>query len=256
MNPAQKDPLPWLSDSDAPYAHTEPGLYDPEQFPWVSYVESHWELIRDELLAVLETDPNYLDPYPDRTMTNKQDVWKTTGLIYWTLKSPRHIRNFPKTWAVMRKVPNLTACSFNKLGPQSTIKPHVGDTNAMLRCHMGLLIPAQAPTCGFRGGEEVTCWQEGKVLMFNDAYEHTAWNNTDKDRYIISFDVMQPQFENKGYWTASRVLGKIYVKVVYQNKAWLRRYFSAEWKHKLITRCTKFLFYVAIVARARLHRNL
>jgi aspartyl/asparaginyl beta-hydroxylase (cupin superfamily) len=248
--------LPWLSDDNAPYAHTEPGIYDPKDFPWVGYVESHWETIRDELLSVLKGNENYLDPYPDLTKTNKKDVWKTTGLIYWTLKSPRNIRNFPKTWAIMRKLPNLTACSLNKLEPQSTIKPHVGDTNAMFRCHMGLVIPAQAPKCGLRVGKEITCWEEGKVLMFNDAYEHTAWNNTDNVRYIISFDVMRPEFEKKGHWTASQVLGKIFVEVVYQHQAWLRRYFSAEWKQRLLTKCSKFLFYVAIVTRARLHRNL
>lgn len=256
MNITQKKMLPWLSDAAVPYAHTEPGLYDPREFPWAAYVESHWEVIRDELLCVLKQDENYLDPYADLSLTNKKDVWKTTGLIYWTLKSPKNIRNFPKTWEIMRKVPNLTACSFNKLEPQSTIKAHVGDTNAMYRCHMGLVIPAPAPKCGLRVGKEIMCWQEGKVLMFNDAYEHMAWNNTDSERYIISFDVMRPEFEQARHWTASEVLGKIFVTVVYQHKAWLRRYFSAEWKQDLITKASKWMFYLAIVVRARLQRNL
>lgn len=256
MSIFKKQPLPWLSDGDAPYSHAEAGLYDPKEFPWVPYVESHWQTIRDELLAVLAEHENYLDPYPDLTKTNKKDVWKTTGLIYWTLKSRKNIKQFPKTWEIMRKLPNLTACSLNKLEPQSTIKPHIGDTNAMFRCHMGLVVPGKAPRCGLRVGKEITCWEEGKVLIFNDAYEHTAWNNTDGDRYIISFDIMRPEFARKDCWTAAQVLGKIFVEVIYQHKTWLRKYFSAEWQQRLFTRIAKFTFHMAILLRYRLHRNI
>jgi hypothetical protein len=93
-------------------------------------------------------------------------------------------------------------------------------------------------------------------LIFNDAYEHTAWNNTDSDRYIISFDVMRPEFARKDCWTASQVLGKIFIEVIYQHKTWLRRYFAAEWKQRLLTRMAKFTFHMAILARYRLQRNL
>lgn len=254
----KKKTLPWLSDSDKPYSHAEAGLYepDPEKFPWVPYVESHWETIRDELLSVLAADQDYLDPYPDLTKTNRKDVWRTTGLIYWTMKSDKNIARFPKTWAIMRKIPNLTACSLNKLEAHSTIKPHIGDTNAMFRCHMGLVVPGQLPRVGFRVGKETTCWGEGKILIFNDAYEHTAWNNTDQDRYIISFDVMRPEFARKDHWTAAQVLGKIFVEVIYQHKAWLRRWFSSEWQQRLFTRIAKLSFHLAVVVRAQRHRNL
>jgi aspartyl/asparaginyl beta-hydroxylase (cupin superfamily) len=251
-----KDPLPWLSDSTAPYPHAEAGLYDPADFPWVAHVEAHWETIRDELREVLRGDASCFNPYPDLNKTNKKHVWKTTGLIYWTWKSRKNILLFPKTWAIVRKLPNLTACSFNKLEPQSTIKPHIGDTNAMYRCHLGLVVPAQAPRCGLRVGRETTCWREGKVLIFNDAYEHTAWNNTDSDRYILSFDIMRPEFARRARWTAAQVLGKISVEGGYQHKAWLRRYFAAEWQQRLLAAAAKFSFHLAIIARGRLYRKL
>jgi aspartyl/asparaginyl beta-hydroxylase (cupin superfamily) len=247
---------PWLSDNPIPYQHTEPGLYDPKMFPWTDYVESHWKTIRDEFLQYIQGREESMVPYPDLTKTDKKNAWRTSGLIYWTQKSPPHIATFPKTWEIMKKIPNLSACSFNQLAPQSTIRPHIGDTNAMFRCHMGLVVPAAAPKCGLRVGNQITSWQEGKILVFNDAYEHTAWNNTDQYRYIISFDVMRPEFEQAKFWTAAQVLGKIYVEIAYLHKEWLARYFSAHWQKSLLMRCAKLVIWGIVLGRARLYRHL
>jgi len=247
---------PWLSDNPIPYQHTEAGMFDPKMFPWLEYIESHWETIRDEFLDYIRGQEESMRSYPDLTKTDKKDAWRTSGLIYWTQKSPEHIRTFPKTWEIVKKIPHLSSCSFNQLAPQSTIKPHIGDTNAMYRCHMGLVVPAAVPACGFRVGKQITSWGEGKVLVFNDAYEHTAWNNTDQRRYIISFDVMRPEFEQAKYWTAAQVLGKIYVEVAYQHKPWLPKYFSAEWKKNLIIAGAKFVVWMIVLYRTRLYSRL
>ena len=143
--------------------------------------------------------------------------------MYWTFPSRRYQAMFPRTWEVLRGVPDLTSASILLLEPNSTIRPHIGDTNAVYRCHLGLIVPAPAPRCGFRVKEHVLDWVEGKVLIFNDAHEHTAWNNTDRPRYILSFDVMRPEFLGLERSVACRVLGNIYCDILLQRYAMVRR---------------------------------
>ena len=221
---------PWLSDDGVPYPHDRPNYYNPADFPFVKYVEANWTIVRDELLERIAEDSRMqeFEAYVDLEKTNKTAAWKTAGLMYWTMKSKKNIQRFPKTWDVFKDIPNLTSCSLHLLEPRATIKLHIGDTDAMMRCHMGLIVPAGLPRCGFRVEDESVAWEEGKVFIFNDACAHTAWNNTDRDRYVISFDVMRPEFVKRKYWVAAQVMGKINIEVLYQHVGWLR-WFKAEW---------------------------
>ncbi|GAB4200457.1 MAG: hypothetical protein Tsb002_36590 [Wenzhouxiangellaceae bacterium] len=225
----KKKPRPWLSDDSRPYPHDAPNFYDPAEHPWVPQIEAQWQVIRDELLEVVKENNDDMDPYVDLEKTDKDAAWKTAGLMYWTIKSPKNIKKFPKTWEIFRDLPNLSSCSLHLLEPGASIKPHIGDTDAMYRCHMGLVVPAGLPRCGFRVEDEMVEWKEGKIFIFNDACTHTAWNNTDKNRYVISFDIMRPEFAKRKYWIASQVLGKIFAEVSYQHNAWLRKYFNGRW---------------------------
>jgi ornithine lipid ester-linked acyl 2-hydroxylase len=42
-------------------------------------------------------------------------------------------------------------------------------------------VPAQ----GIRIGSESRHWQEGSALIFDDAYEHEAWNETGHPRVVL-----------------------------------------------------------------------
>ena len=50
---------------------------------------------------------------------------------------------------------------------ESVINPHNGDTNAHIRCHLGIKIPAQLPTTGFTVRMLWLCSQgEGQLSLF------------------------------------------------------------------------------------------
>ena len=61
----------------------------------------------------------------------------------------------------------------------------------ILRCHLPLLIP-NGSACKIRVGDETRHWEEGKLLIFDDSYEHEAWNESDEDRFILMFDIPNP----------------------------------------------------------------
>lgn len=247
---------PWIAYDKDGYPIDEPSIYDTSGCPWVPYVESHWMEIREELVRAIERQEETLLPYPDPEKTNRPKAWRTAGLMYWTFASDRYARVFPRTWEILSKIPHLTSASLLLLEPNSTIKPHVGDTNAMFRCHLGLIVPAPAPRCGFRVRDVVLSWEEGKIFMFNDAHEHTAWNNTPEPRYILSFDVMRPEFRGMERWVATSVLGNIYLDVVSQRNAAVRQLRRLPGGEPVLRKMSQALFYVLSVTGRPLYNLL
>lgn len=247
---------PWVAYDADGYPAAERHVYDPKEFSWVPAIEAKWQVIRDELLSVIGHESEVLLPYPDVEKTNRRGAWKTAGLMYWTFKSEKYIGMFPKTWEVLQSIPHLTSASLLMLEPNSMIKPHVGDTNAMVRCHMGLIVPAPAPRCGLRVRDHTFSWEEGRIFMFNDAHEHTAWNNTDRNRYILSFDVMRPEFTGKESWVSSQVLGNIFFDVMVQRHDWLKRISRPPVAEKALRQTSKLFFRTLIALGLPLYNLL
>ena len=174
--------------------------------------------------------------------------------MFWTRRSRDNCSRFPVTWSIVKDIPGLTAASFNLLDAATTIKPHVGNTNAIIRCHMGLVVPAGAPRCGFRVGTETRSWEPGKFLMFCDAHQHSAWNNTDGRRYILVVDIMRPEFMDAKVSISSRVLSGIYQEAVYQRQGWLRRWFGSSGAQAAFAGCCRVLFGLSLHAHGMMRR--
>jgi len=225
---------PWFAEDGKRFTGNEPYFFNVDEFSWVPDLEANWEVIRDELLAMLENDNASLQPYPNAEMVSKKENWKTFGFAFWNMRSSSNCQKCPKTWDLLKNIPNLSTASFNLLEANTTIKPHHGDTNAIIRCHMGLVVPAEKPSCAFRVGTETKSWQEGKFFMFCDAHEHTAWNNTQGKRYILVVDIVRPEFKEKEKYISSAVLASINMAIFYQNSKLLNKFFDHKFGKKVI----------------------
>eukprot|EP00043_Microstomoeca_roanoka_P000082 m.26600 g.26600 ORF g.26600 m.26600 type:complete len:271 (-) comp10078_c0_seq2:148-960(-) len=201
----------------------DPFFFDPSECDWVKEVEANWEVIRDELEAYLNGHDNSLIPYFGEHLMTSRKCWRALGLKLWNIYHPEMPKLFPKTMAIFERIPHMVSVSFSQIQPQSAIKPHFGDTNANFRCHLGLVIPGTLPECGFRVGTEEQPWQEGKVLMFCDAHEHTAFNYTDKPRFIVNFDVMRPEFAHMETRVCATAIAAIMTQKVWQWMPWVKR---------------------------------
>src|SRR5215470_11228679 len=77
---------------------------------------------------------------------------------------------------LVRGIPGMTMAGFSRLAPGAHITPHrgyEGYSGFVLRCHLGLVVPEG---CALKVGDETRGWQEGRCLVFDDSYEHEAWN--------------------------------------------------------------------------------
>jgi aspartyl/asparaginyl beta-hydroxylase (cupin superfamily) len=220
---AMEQRKPWYMIDGGRYPGEDPYFYDPAQYPWVRTLEENWDVIRRELDSLLEESGDRLKPYFNRSMAWPPRQWKTLGFYFWGLKLHRNCKGCPNITRILDSIPGLTAGSLSVLEAGANINPHQGDTNAIIRAHLGLRVPSALPDCGFQVGKEIRPWEEGKMLLFCDAHTHTAWNHSGERRMVLIVDVMLPEFAGQEGAICSHVLASSLLQRVYQRFAWLNR---------------------------------
>jgi len=78
---------------------------------------------------------------------------------------------------------------YSVFSPGTHLLPHCGVTNTRVVGHLPLMIPDD---CALRVGGEDHHWREGEVVVFDDTYEHEAWNRSDRTRVVMIFDLWNP----------------------------------------------------------------
>ncbi len=170
-------------------------FYDAALFPWVPTLEANWQRIRAELDEVMrhrEHLPNFQDISPDQIGLSQDDRWKTFFFYAYGVKADGNCRRCPETDRLLQQIPGMKTALFSIFGPRKHLPAHRGPYNGVLRYHLGLRIPAPADACGIRVADQVRHWQEGKSLIFDDTFDHEAWNDTDEDRVVLFVDFVRP----------------------------------------------------------------
>jgi ornithine lipid ester-linked acyl 2-hydroxylase len=168
---------------------------DPALLPWTAELEGHWREVREDLDAVLahhDALPNFQDISTDQATITDDDRWKTFFLYGFGFRSDANCARCPRTAALLARVPGMTTAFFSILSPGKHIGAHRGPYRGLLRYHLGLRVPEPAGASGISVGGEVAHWAEGESLLFDDGYEHFAWNDTDGVRVVLFIDVERP----------------------------------------------------------------
>lgn len=193
------------------YEGTHPKYYDPDKFPWVKELEANYKSIVEEIDGLIaggeDMPPNLNPPY-----LSSPDAWRNFYFFNFRWYNHKNCLKYPRTFALIQSIPNVSFAGITVLEPHSKVLPHIGETNAIIRCHLGLKIPGQYMDCGIQVDDERRGYHEGKMLMFSDAHMHTTWNNTDERRFMLILDVIQPQFADKGNWVCASSLAALTIK--------------------------------------------
>uniref|UniRef100_A0A8C3WGG4 Aspartate beta-hydroxylase n=1 Tax=Catagonus wagneri TaxID=51154 RepID=A0A8C3WGG4_9CETA len=160
----------------------------------VKSLERNWKLIRDEGLAVMDRTQGLFLP-EDENLREKGD-WSQFTLWQQGRKNENACKGAPKTCSLLDKFPETTGCrrgqiKYSVMHPGTHVWPHTGPTNCRLRMHLGLVIPKEG--CKIRCANETKTWEEGKVLIFDDSFEHEVWQDADSFRLIFIVDVWHPE---------------------------------------------------------------
>ncbi|XP_009671803.1 aspartyl/asparaginyl beta-hydroxylase isoform X5 [Struthio camelus] len=160
----------------------------------VKSLEKNWKLIRDEGLTVMDKKRTLFLP-EDENLREKGD-WSQFTLWQQGRKNENACKGAPKTCALLERFPEATGCrrgqiKYSVMHPGTHVWPHTGPTNCRLRMHLGLVIPKEG--CRIRCAQENRTWEEGKVLIFDDSFEHEVWQDAESYRLIFIVDVWHPE---------------------------------------------------------------
>lgn len=184
-----------------------PGLpqiqfYERESFDWVPALEARTPAIRAELDAVLAQTHDF-PPYVENESNRPSKVhslvanrdWGAFHLLQGGPVEP-NASMCPATIEALTLVPQPVIhgrspmALFSLLKPGAHIFPHNGLINTRLICHLPLIVP---DGCRFRVGNETRRWEEGKLLIFDDSFEHEAFNEGASRRVVLLFEIWRPE---------------------------------------------------------------
>jgi ornithine lipid ester-linked acyl 2-hydroxylase len=169
-------------------------FYESREFPWTSRVEAGWKDIRQELEQVLAAPrpvPSFESVSEEQARIVQPEHWKTFFFYAYGHRVDDGCARCPKTVALLDSIPGMTTAMFSILTPGTRIAPHRGPFKGVLRYHLALIVPADGERCAIRVGGEGRRWREGEGLVFDDTYEHEAWNETDEVRGVLFVDFLR-----------------------------------------------------------------
>jgi aspartyl/asparaginyl beta-hydroxylase (cupin superfamily) len=179
-------------------------FYDRSAFPWLDSIEAETDEIRAELINVLQGGSAELEPYSDIPAgspinqwqeLNKSRRWSVYYLWQEGVPIADHIARCPRTVEALKSWPRCEVpgssptAVFSILDAKTRIPAHTGVANTRLMVHLPLIVP---PGCGFRVGGERREWRAGHAFVFDDTFEHEAWNDGDVPRAVLIFDIWSP----------------------------------------------------------------
>lgn len=185
-----------------------PGLpqrqfYEREEFSWLVEIEASVPAMRNELLAVLADGKDfapYVEANSDRPRAANPLINDPSwGAFYFWRNGAQVAENAarcPATMAALALAPMPTIdqrspiALWSLLKPGTHIQPHHGLLNTRLICHIPLIVPGN---CALRVGNETREWREGQALIFDDSFEHEAWNQSDSTRVVLLFEIWRPE---------------------------------------------------------------
>lgn len=184
-----------------------PGLpttayFECPEFPWIEALERQTDAIREELIGVLpqaeRSERVFTDDTAERQGLGSDRGAPTWNGFYFYRHGARRDENHdlcPRTSAALDAIPlvrirdHAPEVMFSVLMPGTHILPHRGVTNTRAVCHLPLIVPED---CALVVGGETHAWREGRAVVFDDTFEHEAWNRGSRTRVVLIIDVWNP----------------------------------------------------------------
>jgi hypothetical protein len=187
---------------------SEPFL-DPAGFDWVPRLEAAAEAVLGELEALRDDSPawsHYGDGVSmvEEKFSATRETWSTASIL-------QRPEDLPATAALVRSLPlcgtHPLDAVFSRLRPGGRIPAHTGYTNDRIIAHLGLIIPEG---CGIRVGRRTMGWSPRRVLVFDDCFEHEAWNgHGHSDRIVMIVRLRHPALDALEGFVAQMLIGRL-----------------------------------------------
>jgi aspartyl/asparaginyl beta-hydroxylase (cupin superfamily) len=206
-----------------------PTFFDTNIFPWCEQLELNYPDIRQEILEGMNVaadgkpylrNSHRLDGPQWEALVNKMS-WASIHLYSRGKANQGVIDKFPKTLKALAQLPlaitngNPSEVFISVLAPRTRIPEHFGVSSAIVTAHLPIEVPEG---CGLKVHKETRVPEAGKLMVFDDTWEHSAWNNSDQPRVVLIFELWHPDLselekdaitrsiEAREYWFKQRAV--------------------------------------------------
>lgn len=182
------------------YLDTPPILDKQRYFPEHRLFEEHWPEIREECLALMaemESVPQFHELMEEQADLSQygNKYWRMCVLRAYGADNAANQARCPATAQLLKGRPHILSATISFLEARKHIPAHRGPFRGILRFHLGVVIPKKAD-----GGSSSQLMIDGKIypleeggtLLWDDTYEHAAWNDADSIRAALLLDVARP----------------------------------------------------------------
>ncbi|MBE0362179.1 hypothetical protein PULV_a3987 [Pseudoalteromonas ulvae UL12] len=172
---------PWLDIKDYPAIH-----------PLVSRLEKEAANIKREVNDAINGQSELIGQY--KHYLGQQSNWDALYLFQKGAQVEQAQYQVPVTWDIFQNELRDWHCPllevhFSVLKGGAIIKPHCDLWNFTINLHLAVEIP---DNCELVVANEPRNWDEGRCLLFDYSYEHSAYNHSDKKRICLLMDIWHP----------------------------------------------------------------
>jgi aspartyl/asparaginyl beta-hydroxylase (cupin superfamily) len=180
-----------------------------EAFPWHDRIKELIPSVRAELDLLLERGVS--QPYVSAFDWLRHGVpaaaqggapravptWPATAedwSVFFLYRHGRWLEPNARWWPSARQLIELTPFSPGEglcsiIRPNGRIQFHSSGCNAVLTCHLPLVVPEG---CALQVGLEARRWTENRIIAFEDSYLHRAWNDSSEPRICLIWEIWHP----------------------------------------------------------------
>lgn len=176
---------------------------DPDSQPWSTVLRNAYPGIRGEAIDLLQGTEGFEDfvrlrkgDRMENYLGGGQPSWEA---YFFFRHGQRFDQNHARCPLTSKALESIELCDiadhapeicFSLLSPGTHILPHYGVTNARVVMHLPLLVPPECALNLVGVGEHA--WREGELMMFDDTFQHEAWNRSKSPRLILLMDCWNP----------------------------------------------------------------
>lgn len=221
----------WFAYFSSEHYSDSPNFYSSENFDWAKAIEANSNEIATEITRIINSENFTPKGYFIKGLT-VQSGWKTFSFLTWGIKINEALTLTPVFNNLLAHFPEIVSISINILEAGEKIKAHHGDSNTFYRCHLGIDIPQGLQKCGFRVNNQDAEWKNNKLLIFNDANKHEAWNLSDKKRVIVVFDVIRSEYKHKKKAICLKIRSFLILQLLFEQYSFIKK--MPKWIHRII----------------------
>jgi beta-hydroxylase len=178
-------------------------LNSPNWSMWMEYDKTSstpifTQMSRDAIIKRMEENKCYLNNDNndndnndnDNNDTNKtNNGWKIFGLILESEPIKENIKYCPKIMNILKKCNCIVNAGFSCLEPGTITTLHHDFNHNILRCHIPISIPKG--DTAIKINDEIIKWNYDNYFIFDDTFDHIAWNLTNNKRIVLIIDILK-----------------------------------------------------------------